>query len=170
LKYGNPESEFVVSKNEILPLSGEGLKEVLQTTLAKKASLRFQAKGFSMTPFIRDGDIVTVSPLTNKTPSLGDIVAFVHPASSKLVIHRIINKKGNRLIINGDNCPVSWQDSVPKSNVLGYITKMERNNKKVWLGLGPEKSLIAFLSRLNIFVYLLLRWKNMPACIKKIIR
>jgi hypothetical protein len=39
-----------------------GLVELARAVLAKGKSFRFHAPGLSMTPFIRDGDFVTIGP------------------------------------------------------------------------------------------------------------
>jgi len=46
-----------------LQLSGPSLVELLRSVLDKGVPFRFQAKGFCMTPFIKDGDVITVFPL-----------------------------------------------------------------------------------------------------------
>ena len=41
-----------------LSLSGQALLELTQTVLARGALFRFCAKGLSMYPFIKDGDLI----------------------------------------------------------------------------------------------------------------
>ncbi len=66
-----------------LKLSGPDLIELLQAVLDKGVPFRFRAKGFSMTPFIKDGDVITIFPLEGSRPRLGDIVAFTHPVTDE---------------------------------------------------------------------------------------
>jgi signal peptidase I len=65
------------------------LIELLHATLARGASFRFRTSGFSMDPFIRDGDVITVSALSEGSPGLGDVVAFVQKETPKLAVHQI---------------------------------------------------------------------------------
>ena len=58
-------------------LTGPVFIELLQATLAEGAPFTFRARGSSMHPFIKDGDVITVSPLGEDSPGLGDVVAFV---------------------------------------------------------------------------------------------
>lgn len=141
-----------------LSLSGPALVELLRAVLDKGAPFRFRAKGFSMYPFIKDGDVVTVSPLPDTSPSPGDVVAFIRPETEKLVIHRVARKRGDSFLIKGDNTPHA-DGLIPEANILGCVTEVERDGKNVFLGLGPERFLIALLTRKGRFFTLLL-----PVC------
>ena len=50
------------------------------------ASLRTPVHGWSMTPFIRDGDVVTIAPLGPTGPRLGEVLAVELAHGSLLVI------------------------------------------------------------------------------------
>jgi signal peptidase len=144
-------------------LSGsEVLPELVKDILSKGVECRFQAKGHSMSPFIKDGDIVTISPLTRSSPGLGDVVAFNHPETGKLFVHRIVLKKRDSYIVKGENA-FEADGLIKKGNILGFVTRVERKGKKVLLGLGPERFLIAFLTRRGLLFPLL-------SPIRKIIR
>ncbi len=47
----------------LLGLPGAKLEDILDAVLSRGAPVRFQARGFSMHPTIRDLDLVTVSPI-----------------------------------------------------------------------------------------------------------
>jgi len=104
---------------------------------------------------VRDGDAITVAPLSGAAPRLGDVVAFIRPESGKLVVHRVVGKQDGAFLIQGDNAE-EMDGLVPAANVLGRVTRVERDGKKVYLGLGPERYLIALLSRWGLFRPLLL--------------
>jgi signal peptidase I len=135
-----------VKKGEGLSLSGQLLKELLKSALDKGASFRFRSRGFSMSPFIKDGDVVTVTPLWAATPGLGDVVVFTHPRTGKLVIHRVVGKRPDSYLIKGDNF-LEGDGFVPKANILGHVAGVERDGNEVFLSLGLERFLIAFLTR-----------------------
>ncbi|MDD5097585.1 MAG: S26 family signal peptidase [Candidatus Omnitrophica bacterium] len=143
-----------------LILSSADNIELIRVVLAKGASYRFKAKGFSMYPFIRNNDTITISPLTKETKlSLGRVVAFIHPLTRKLVVHRVIGRRGSCCLIKADNC-LGSDGAVPQDDIMGYISKVERNSKRIILGLGNERYFIALLSRsLPVFPLLLLLWK-----------
>lgn len=137
-----------------ISLSNSDLIELIQDAFTKGISFRFQAKGFSMLPFIRDGDVITLTSLSRSCITFGDSVAFIHPETGKLVIHRLISRHGNSYIIKGDN--VFKPDGlITREDILGYVARVERNGKKALFGFGPERFLIALLSRGNVFYILL---------------
>jgi signal peptidase I len=134
-----------------LSLTGPSFIELLQATLGEGAPFRFRARGFSMDPFIRDGDVITVSPLGENSPGMGDVVAFVQREIEKLLIHRVIRIKANAYFMKGDNTK-GVDSSVPPANVLGLVTRVERGRKRVFIGLGPERYLIALLTRRGLTI------------------
>ena len=153
MKLKEVDSEFCVI-GEPLPISSQALAQLIAATMDKKASLRFKVKGFSMCPFVKDEDVATVSPLNNFAIGLGRVVAFIHPQTDKIIVHRVVGNRNNAYFIKGDN--VGCVDGlVPRKNILGYVTKIERKNKNYTLGLGPERRVIAFLSRYFSFFVLL---------------
>ena len=140
----------------VLALSGKALKEFLQAVLAKGASFRFKARGFSMHPFIQDGEVVTISPLPEGRLRLGDIVAFCHPETGRLIVHRILKKKAQGFLLRGDNCP-EVDGMVPAVNILGRVTEVEGRSRIMRLGWGPERLFLALLSRYHLLQPLLTR-------------
>ena len=138
-------------KESELSLPGPALLELLRATLAKGMPFRFRAKGFSMDPFIRDGDVITVSALSEGSPGLGDVVAFVQKETPKLAVHRVVRIKGSSYLIKGDNT-TGADGLIPRSNILGSVKRVERKDKRVFLGLGPERFLIALLTRMGLTI------------------
>ena len=130
-------------------LSMEALIELLKAVTEKGKPLRVQARGFSMYPFIKNNDYITISPLTSCHPRLGDVVAFIQPKTRKLIVHRVIESKGDHYLIKGDN--TSTPDGlIPKVNIMGYVTGVDKDGKLVRFGSGFERIFIALLSRKNL--------------------
>jgi len=126
--------------------SNEELVDIITATLTKGASTRMKALGSSMNPFIRCGDILTISPLSKASIGVGKATAFTCVKRKRLTVHRAIKKEGNGYIIKGDNCG-DPDGLVSLNNILGVITKVERDNRRIFFGLGAERFIIAFLSR-----------------------
>ena len=148
---------FVVKAQE-LPLSGLALLELMRAVLAKGVPFRFCARGWSMAPFILDGDVITVSPLRQAKPRLGEVVAYVRPGTGNLVVHRVIARRAGAAIIQGDNRLENNDEVIGLENILGRITNVERNEQPVWIGLGPERIFIAWLSREKLLIPLQVRF------------
>jgi hypothetical protein len=137
---------LAIQKNG-LSLSGKALIELMQAVHAKGLPFRFNAGGHSMTPFIRDGDVICVSPLASRAPGLGDVAAFIHPDTKLLCLHRVLSVHGDRFLIQGDNMPENPDGMIPREAIVGWVTHIERAGRKVRMGLGPERLLLALLSR-----------------------
>jgi len=110
------------------------LLELSKDIFRRGKSIRFQARGWSMRPFIRDGDFIVVSPIENFSIKTGDVV-FCITTENKVIVHRVIRKhekdKDNRIImfIKGD-AAFSSPEKVEMQNVLGKVVEVERNGQK----------------------------------------
>ncbi len=140
-----PKPSLYAVRGGVLSLSGTALKEFLQAVLAKGTSFRFKARGFSMHPFIKDGEMVTISPVPGVQLDPGDIVAFCHPESGKLVVHRIIKKNAQGFILRGDNCAAA-DGLVSAASIVGRVTAVEGDSWIKRLGRGPDRLFLALLS------------------------
>jgi len=150
-----------------LSLSGAALLELMREVLSKGLPFRFRAKGWSMLPFIRDGDVISISPLTPASPGIGDVVAFVRPGSGSLVVHRVVARRDSACLIQSDNSWGQGDGLVPRGSILGRVTRVERGDRSIRLGLGPERFLIAYLSRLGL---LLPVWRRAAPLFRRIFR
>jgi signal peptidase I len=119
--------------------------ELMRGVLERGVPFRFAALGFSMMPFIQHGDILTVAPLDQDTLRAGDVIAFVQTDNARLAVHRVIGTNNGVVIARGDNCPEA-DSIIPRANVLGIVTRVERNGRTVRLGFGAERRVIAWLN------------------------
>lgn len=141
------QDEDYTSIGNNLNLKDEALHELMIAVIEKGASFRFRARGFSMSPFIRDRDVITLAPLKGIGP--GDVVAFRHPQSGKLAVHRILETKTEGCLIKGDNVPEP-DGIIPDEDILAVAVMVERKCRKVAGGLGHTKWLLASLSKHNM--------------------
>jgi len=137
--------KYVKADQAQLAMPNAAFAELMTAVLDKGTPFRFQATGFSMTPFIRSGDVITIAP-TPARIRFGDVVAFESPSGGKLVVHRVVRVSRDGYIIKGDNSPEADAD-VPGSRILGRVARVERRGKRVRLGSGIERVAVAFLSR-----------------------
>jgi len=144
-----------------LLISGETLLEFMREILGRGVDFRFRARGLSMSPFIKDGDLISVSPVSKVKPSLGKVVAFVQPVSGALIVHRVVGRRGTAFLIQGDNTGGKPDGLFQPEDILGCVTGVERNSRQVVVGLGPERFLIAYLSRSGLLRGLLWVWRGL---------
>lgn len=165
-KHDTQAGEYVAAAPGTLTLSGAAMREFLAAVLERGAPFRFTARGYSMHPFIRDADVITVSPLGGRAPRLGEVVAF-RSGEDRLVVHRVVAAGSARgdaaagYLIRGDNCPEA-DGRVPPEAVLGVVTRVERAGRSRRLGIGYESALLAALSRSGV-----LRTATVCACLPR---
>ncbi|MCX6688350.1 MAG: hypothetical protein NTZ39_01405, partial [Methanoregula sp.] len=114
--------------------------------LARGLPFRFSAPGFSMSPFIRDGDVITLAPYQAASCRPGVVVGFVRPDTGRLVVHRVVTISKDGCRIRGDNTP-DEDGEIPHACIIGQVTRVERAGKTIRFGLGPERRIIALFSR-----------------------
>jgi hypothetical protein len=154
LKSAKNNHAVIHAEHEELALKGPSLVLLLKDVLEKGADFRFQAKGPSMTPFIKDGDVVTISPLGGNRLKTGEVAAFTSPRTGGLYVHRLIETKGEVYFFQGDR--LSETDGpVSHENIHGKVTRVERDGKTVYFGSGPERRLIAALAKRKLLMVLL---------------
>jgi hypothetical protein len=127
-------------------LSRSLLAGLLRLAADERLPIRFQARGGSMRPFIREGDSITVAPLPRPVPRFGDVVAFLHPLSGQVIVHRVVRRKGGRFWTQGDSVG-EGEGPMESSHLLGGVSHLERGGRPRRLGLGPERFVIAGVTR-----------------------
>jgi len=162
------ENKVQTPKENIMP--NRQFAILMQDVIKKGKAFRFQASGFSMAPFIKDGDILTLVGIKDQDVGKGDILAFHNPFHGKLTVHRVVTCKNNQLLMKPDNGETldGW---INFENVIGIVRSIERNGNPVKFGLGWEKRLIARLSRKNRLTPTIGSfWQFFPSSIKRKIK
>lgn len=142
-----PLTPFAIGGDEgaSVPIPNAAFTELMAAVLERGAPFRFAAPGRSMSPFIRDGDVVTIAPAPARI-RLGDVVAFVNPQGARLTVHRVVGKAPGAYRIRGDN--TAAEDGVIAiCHILGRVTRVERAGRNIRLGMGIERVSLALLSR-----------------------
>jgi hypothetical protein len=134
-----------------LHLSNQGQLELLRAMVERGRSLRTRVRGFSMSPFIRDDDVLTIATMNGRAPRIGEVVAFILPDMGRLAIHRIVARVGAGWLLRGDNSAKA-DGVVARENILGVVTRVERNGHDVRLGQGAQARLIAWLQRAHVLM------------------
>ncbi len=145
MRNGSEPSVFV-SHGGQLHLSNCGQLQLLRGAAERGVPLRMMVRGFSMTPCIRDEDVVTIVPINGSGPRVGEVVACVVPDTGRLAIHRVIARLGEGCLMRGDNASES-DGIIARENIIGRVTCVTRRGRAVRFGLGAEGALIAALNR-----------------------
>ena len=147
-----PSSPHIVPGRE-LPLDGASLAGLMRAVLDKGKPFRFEARGTSMHPLIQDGDVVTVEPFAEGGPRTGDIVAFVHPGTGGVRVHRIVRAEAGRFLLKGDNA-LGNDGALGRDALLGLVAGHERRGRARRLEPAFISPVMAALSRSSWFTRL----------------
>lgn len=119
---------------------------LMRAVLEKGKPFRFEARGTSMHPFIQDGDLVTVGPLAGDGPKTGDVVAFVHPGTGGVRVHRVVRIDHGTYLLKGDNA-LGDDGTLARDAILGLVVRIERGGRVRRLGSALRSAALARLSR-----------------------
>jgi signal peptidase I len=100
--------------------------ELAADLLRRGSPLRIKARGGSMTPFLRDGDVVLVAPTAGRGVGVGDVICYEMPPG-KLFLHRLIARDRDRIVAKGDALP--FIEVIDRTQLLGKVLAVERRGK-----------------------------------------
>lgn len=93
--------------------------------------LFFKTSGFSMRPFLKEGEKLVIKKTAAKDLRIGDIILY--RLDNRLVCHRLIKKtKGYSIYTRGDNCDKS-DGPISQDAVLGAAIAVMKNNHLISL-------------------------------------
>lgn len=126
-------------------------------------TISFTAKGTSMHPLVRDGDVVLVAPLKQEKIHKGDVVLFTI-GNGRAILHRVVRIRKNRgedfFLIQGDHNNHS-DGYFSKENIHGLMIGVERGELQisakrfVYRNLGKLASLYLQINRNNSKPYVM---------------
>ncbi len=109
--------------------TAKDLVPVICETLEHNGSFTLTVTGNSMRPFLRHlSDNVELVSCEARPPKTGDIV-FFRRSSGEYILHRIIGKRGDMFVINGD--AQNWTEKIPPESIIAVVSKIERNGKAI---------------------------------------
>ncbi len=139
-------------KIETLNLKREDFVSIAQEVLGRGRALKFRAKGGSMSPFIRNGDVVQLVPVKGKI-NLGDVV-FYRSSYGNTIVHRVVRRRREIVITKGDSSPSPDQPVLSKQ-VLGRVVAVEKNGWRIRLDSPMGRLLNILLATISPFSFLI---------------
>ena len=94
--------------------------------IVEDRSDKYVVASSSMEPVLNPGDKIEIEPVDPKEIKIGQIIVFRNEFD-KLIVHRVIEKKGYMLITAGDNLR-KYDDPVHVNDVAGKVknSKLEK--------------------------------------------
>lgn len=90
--------------------------------------MKYTIRNCSMCPCLREGMEIKLRVQSIRLVRIGEIVAYYDRQSGKLILHRVISKKGGFLYTKGDNNWFMDEQAINTRNVL--IVYRIINNKR----------------------------------------
>jgi hypothetical protein len=124
--------------NESLECSGSDFYPLGKALVDAGVSFRLQVRGWSMYPFIRDGDCVEVVPVSADDVCVGDVV--LSRTGRQLFAHRVIRRipgeQKVELITRGDNHFHEERPVDSAADLIGRIQTVYRGCRMIRLDRG----------------------------------
>src|SRR3990170_1375104 len=120
----------------------EHLDSLLQEALERGGTFTFRARGNSMRPLIRTGDILVVEPAEPQRLRIGDLVLY-RRAPRSYVVHLLIKRlerDRQLLVTRGDNLRRPDRP-VPIEAVRGRVVGIQRDGRRLSLDGRPYRAL-----------------------------
>lgn len=150
-----------VLKMKTIEIPNEILIPKVKEVIERGATATLRVKGYSMRIFLDNGrDLVTLKAPQRDALRPGDVVLAEYKPQ-QYVLHRIIKRFGNQLILKGDG-NVRGTESCTTDDVIGIVTHFYRKGRttpesvegwkwktysKIWLALSPIRRYILAIYR-----------------------
>lgn len=117
---------------EIIKLDNPQFFVITSEILEKTGCIRFRVKGQSMSPIIKDGDLVEIKRTNPLRLKLGDIAMFTTP-QKEVLIHRLIKRLNGQVrefITKGDNSADS-DLAVAEREIWGVVSFVQKQKIRI---------------------------------------
>ncbi len=141
------------AKTDAAAATAPEAQSVLSEWLRDGHPLEVPVQGFSMSPFLRPGDRLVIETLAGAGPRCGDIV-IVSLGGTRWMAHRVVSRTSEAWLTRGD-AALQADRPVATQEIYGVVRHIRRADRRRRFGLGPERIVIAWLSRRGILSRLL---------------
>lgn len=117
-----------MEKSKKITIDKDTMYQEISRLIAEGKTVSITVKGYSMNPFLMHlRDQITLGPWTD-----GDIrrgtVALVRDVRGNVLIHRIIRRDGNIIILEGDG-NIGLQEKATLAGIAGIMHSITRKNR-----------------------------------------
>jgi hypothetical protein len=120
-----------IQRPQMAAIAATGLHDDLAIQSLRAGNmLRVRARGGSMLPFLRDGDVLVVRPVGARGIRIGDVLCY-EPPSGGLCLHRVVARGERGFVTRGDALP--YLEEVPETAALGVVTARQRRGRTIAL-------------------------------------
>lgn len=90
--------------------------------------------------------MLTIAPVGNRDPQIGEVVAFTSPKTGRMAVHRVVLRTADGWLMRGDNS-VEADGVVGLEGIIGRVVRVERKGREVRLGVRFAGEYVARLNR-----------------------
>ena len=149
-----------------IELKSDKFAALAKEILSGGHSIRFRAHGFSMRPFIRNGELLEVQALDYRPVVKGDILLYER--AGRIIVHRVMRRRARggegQLVMQGDALLMP-DGMITHQQAWGRVAWVEKRGRQVstdtwywraaswlWMGCAPVRgALFRFAAALKAF-------------------
>lgn len=121
---------------------------LMEDVLVQGKPFKFKATGTSMTPFIKNGETITISPVTGNL-TVGDVGVYKDVQNKRVLIHRVTHVLPSGYVFKGDAFHNS-DGFVAKTQVVGIVSSIGCNQRSFHFRNLIPKRIMALCSELGL--------------------
>ncbi len=150
-----------VVHSDVMALPARHFMPVIRDALERGQQVRMTARGSSMFPSIRNGDIVAIDPMET-TAVVGDVVLVQcapEAEGERYVLHRVVRVEGGAFYLRGD-CQRDCEGPFTNKDILGRAVSVYRSGRERRLDRGMYRRAGLAWNRcapFNVWVFQLIR-------------
>lgn len=139
-----------------IELNSEQFSALARQLLSSEHHIRFRAHGFSMRPFICDGEFLEVQALRGRSIHRGDILLF--DMFGRVVVHRVVDcwiQDGECHLLPQGDALLAPDGAIDSRQAWGRVAWVEKRGRRIstdawwwrgtswcWMRLAPLRSLL----------------------------
>ena len=119
--------------------------EMSMSILKSKKKVTLKLNGYSMYPFIKPGDVGTISECSISSLKIGEIIVFKH--HNNWIAHRLLKKRlidGNHLLIAKGDTSKKNDKPISEAMFIGRLAGLSRSGRVINLE-SKKRNITSFL-------------------------
>ena len=134
--------------------------DISMSILESKQKVTLKLNGYSMYPFIKPGDVGTISKCSISSLKAGEVIVFKH--HNHCIAHRLLKKQilnGNQLLIAKGDTSKKKDKPISEDMFIGRLAALSRNGRNIDLE-SKKRNITSFLiartSKVNLPFFILI--------------
>ena len=138
---------------EVLDCTRADVLDFVAQILSTGRRVRVRARGWSMYPFIRQGDVIEVESVKASAVRIGDVV-LCRDGVDRFVAHRVVkvgSEDARDTLVTKGYWTRRSDPPVHPEQVLGRVVAVERGRKRIGLDTNPQRRIQVLWTRIPAY-------------------